>query len=65
MIIYCDYCGYSYVKSKCCLCGKEIETCGCDCLRDVCEEHYCVECGEPYLELNEDGVCEGCEEDDR
>lgn len=59
-MIYCDYCGYSYIDHKCRICSKMISTCGCDCARDVCEEHFCVECSEPYIELNEDGWCEDC-----
>ncbi len=58
---YCSYCGYGWLKHNCLLCGASIRTCGCDCARDVCEEHFCVDCGEPFLELNDDGLCAGCD----
>lgn len=58
---YCSYCGYGWLKHICSLCGDSIWTCGCDCARDVCEEHACVDCGEPFLELNNDGLCTDCD----
>lgn len=58
---YCSYCGYGWLKHNCLLCGASIRTCGCDCARDVCEEHSCVDCGEPFLELNDDGLCADCD----
>jgi hypothetical protein len=61
MIIYCNYCGYSYIKLSCSICNATIETCGCDCARDVCEEHFCVECSEPFEELDDNGMCEDCQ----
>ena len=60
---YCDHCGYDYLKHKCIICGAEISTCGCDCARRTCEEHFCVGCLEPCEDLNESGMCEGCRED--
>lgn len=60
--MYCSYCGYGYIKRKCKLCGHTISTCGCDSGRDVREEHYCVCCDEPFLELNEWGECKQCKE---
>ncbi len=58
--MYCDYCGLSYLTHKCILCGASISTCGCDCARDVCEEHFCAKCSEPYNELDEYGWCKDC-----
>ena len=58
--MYCDYCGYSYIKKECVTCGGVFHVCGCDCASTSCEEHYCVECGEPHLCLDEYGVCEDC-----
>ncbi len=57
---YCSYCGYGWLKHKCQLCGDSISTCGCDCARDVCEEHFCVDCGEAFFELNDEGLCADC-----
>ena len=58
---YCDYCGLDYIKHKCQICGAEIETCGCDCARGVCEEHMCSECGEASkYELDDEGRCRSC-----
>lgn len=59
---YCSYCGMSYLKRKCRICGLDIFTCGCDCGRDVCEEHYCLGCDEAYEHLDDDGLCPSCVE---
>ena len=63
MSYYCDYCGYSYIKLKCVVCGDTIEVCGCDCGRRVCEEHYCANCGETEIhdgDLDNQGICPSC-----
>lgn len=60
--MYCSYCGYSYIEVECDICHMKTQICGCDCGRRTCEEHFCVECQEPFLELNEDGECKSCEE---
>ncbi len=62
--MYCDYCGYDYLKRKCTICGATIEVCGCDAGREVCERHYCASCQEAFGEdenFNEDRECEECQ----
>jgi len=57
--MYCDYCGYSWISTPCRICGLLVRSCGCD-VADVCEEHFCVECSDPFLELSEEGMCMSC-----
>lgn len=57
--MYCGYCGWDYVTITCDICNLIISVC--DFARTVCEEHFCVDCGEPYSELNDEGVCHDCE----
>ena len=44
--MYCDYCGWDYIKIKCRECGREDEVCGCDFARRYCDECHCSICGE-------------------
>ena len=61
---YCDYCGWGYYKRICRICKATIEVYGCDCARDVCEEHYCAGCDVAWAveELDGDGLCPNCVE---
>lgn len=62
--MYCSYCGWEYTKRICSICRSTIILiCGCDFARIACEEHFCLECEEPHLELNDEGLCSNCEQE--
>ncbi len=61
--MYCNYCGWEYTKRICNICRLTISICGCDFGRTTCKEHFCLECEEPHLELSDDGLCNGCEQE--
>ena len=65
MMLYCDYCSYGYISVRCSICGRENLVCACDGLDGICEEHYCISCLEPFIELDEDGVCKDCRDESR
>ncbi len=60
--LYCNGCGTYYIKVVCGICNLVNEICGCDGTQNTCDEHNCIKCGEPYADLNDDGMCLDCVE---